>query len=161
MTTVHAYTNDQEILDKSHKDLRRARAAAMSIIPTSTGAAKAAALVIPELKGKFHGLALRVPTSTVSVIDLVVETEKPATVEAINQAIKEASQGRLKGILHFSEDPLVSIDFKGNSCSSIYDAPLTMQMGEDMFKLMIWYDNEWAYSVRVADLAAMISRKGL
>jgi glyceraldehyde 3-phosphate dehydrogenase len=161
MTTVHAYTNDQKILDQVHKDLRRARAAGLSIIPTSTGAAKAAALVIPELKGKFHGLALRVPVSTVSIVDLVIETEKPVTVEAINQAMKAAAQGKLKNILQYTEEELVSIDFKGNPHSAIFDSQLTMIMGDNMAKVLAWYDNEWGYSVRVSDLAAYMSSKGI
>lgn len=161
MTTVHAYTNDQRILDQVHKDLRRARAAALSIIPTSTGAAKAAALVIPELKGKFHGLALRVPTPTVSIVDLTVETERPVTVDGINEAMKQAAQGRLKGILQYCEEELVSVDFKGNPHSAIFDAPLTMTIGDNMAKVMAWYDNEWAYSVRVSDLAAYMASRGL
>lgn len=161
MTTVHAYTNDQRILDQVHKDLRRARSAGLSIIPTSTGAAKAAALVIPELKGKFHGLALRVPVATVSVVDLVIETEKPVTADAINEAMKRAAQGRLKGILQVTEEELVSVDFKGNPHSAILDAPLTMTIGDNMAKLLAWYDNEWGYSARVSDLAAYIADKGL
>lgn len=161
MTTVHAYTNDQRILDQVHKDLRRARAAGLSIIPTSTGAAKAAALVIPELKGKFHGVALRVPVATVSVVDLVIETEKPVTAEAINEAMKRAAQGRLKGILQVTDEELVSVDFKGNPHSAILDAPLTMTMGDNMAKVMAWYDNEWGYSARVSDLASYMAGKGL
>lgn len=161
MTTVHAYTNDQRILDQVHKDLRRARAAGLSIIPTSTGAAKAAALVIPELKGKFHGVALRVPVATVSVVDLVIETEKPVTAEAINEAMKRAAQGRLKGVLQVAEEELVSVDFKGNPHSAILDAPLTMTMGDNMAKVMAWYDNEWGYSARVSDLASYMAGKGL
>ncbi|MGQ9676015.1 MAG: type I glyceraldehyde-3-phosphate dehydrogenase [Chloroflexota bacterium] len=161
MTTVHAYTNDQRILDQVHKDLRRARAAGLSIIPTSTGAAKAAALVIPELKGKFHGVALRVPVATVSVVDLVIETEKPVTAEAINESMKRAAQGRLKGILQVTDEELVSVDFKGNPHSAILDAPLTMTMGDNMAKVMAWYDNEWGYSARVSDLASYMAGKGL
>lgn len=161
MTTIHAYTNDQRILDQVHKDLRRARAACMNIIPTSTGAAKAAALVIPELKGKFHGLAVRVPTSTVSMVDLVIETEKQVSADAINEAMKRAAQGALKGILAVSEEELVSSDFKGNPHSAIFDAPLTMTIGDNMAKIMAWYDNEWGYSARVSDLGAFMASKGM
>jgi glyceraldehyde 3-phosphate dehydrogenase len=160
MTTVHAYTNDQKILDQAHKDLRRARAAAENIIPTSTGAAKAIALVIPALKGKVHGLALRVPTSDVSIVDLVVETEKPVTAESVNAALREAAAGYLRGILDVSDEPLVSSDFKGNSASSIVDASLTMAIGANMVKVLAWYDNEWGYSCRVADLTDYIVRQG-
>ncbi|MTV50193.1 type I glyceraldehyde-3-phosphate dehydrogenase [Heliobacillus mobilis] len=161
MTTVHAYTNDQQILDLPHKDLRRARAAAMSIIPTSTGAAKAVALVLPELKGKLNGFAMRVPTPNVSVVDLVVNLAKPATVEEINSALQEAAEGPLKGILAFCKLPLVSIDFKGNPNSSIIDGLSTMTLGEKMVKVVSWYDNEWGYSNRVVDLASMMAEKGL
>lgn len=157
MTTVHAYTNDQRILDTAHKDLRRARTAAQNIIPTTTGAAKAVALVIPELKGKFDGYALRVPTVTVSVVDFVAEVEKPADVEALNAAFKAASEGSMKGILGYCEEPLVSMDFKGDSRSSIVDAALTTVLGGNMVKVVTWYDNEWGYSCRTADLAKMIS----
>lgn len=152
MTTVHAYTNDQMILDYPHKDLRRARAAAMSIIPTSTGAAKAISLVIPELQGKMHGIALRVPTPDGSVVDLVVELEKPATVDDINAAMKGASEGRMKGILQYTEDPIVSIDAVGNQYSSIFDAQLTMMLGDRFAKIISWYDNEWGYSCRMVEL---------
>ncbi|MBC9785707.1 type I glyceraldehyde-3-phosphate dehydrogenase [Heliobacterium chlorum] len=161
MTTVHAYTNDQQILDLPHKDLRRARAAAMSIIPTSTGAAKAVALVLPELKGKLNGFAMRVPTPNVSVVDLVVNLAKPATVEEINSALQEAAEGPLKGILAFCKLPLVSNDFKGNPNSSIIDGLSTMTLGDKMVKVVSWYDNEWGYSNRVVDLAAMMAEKGL
>ena len=161
MTTVHAYTNDQNILDLPHKDLRRARAAALSIIPTTTGAAKAVALVLPELKGKLNGFALRVPTPNVSVTDLVVTTEKPVTAEAVNAALKKASEGELKGIMAFCEEELVSKDFNGNSHSSIVDAPSTMVIGENMVKVVSWYDNEWGYSTRVVDLINYIVSKGL
>ncbi len=160
MTTVHAYTNDQKILDGSHKDLRRARAAAESIIPTSTGAAKAVALVIPELKGKLNGMAMRVPTPTVSVVDVVFETEKEATAEEINKALKQAAEGELKGILAFSDEPLVSIDYRKNPNSSIIDGLSTMTQG-NMVKIVSWYDNEWGYSVRVVDLAKYIAEKGI
>ncbi len=161
MTTIHAYTNDQRILDLPHKDLRRARAAAMSIIPTTTGAAKAVALVIPELKGKFHGYALRVPVSTVSVVDFVAELKRETTAEEVNAAFKAAAEGPLKGILGVESQPLVSIDFKGDDRSSIVDAELTMVMGGNMVKVVAWYDNEWGYSCRIADLCAFIAQKGL
>ncbi|MTI46963.1 type I glyceraldehyde-3-phosphate dehydrogenase [Sporosalibacterium faouarense] len=161
MTTVHSYTNDQRILDGTHnKDLRRARAAAESIIPTTTGAAKAVALVIPELKGKLNGMAMRVPTPTVSVVDVVFETEKEATTEEINKVLKEAAEGELKGILGFSEEPLVSVDYKKDSHSSIVDGLSTMGIG-NMIKIVSWYDNEWGYSSRVVDLAKYIAQKGL
>jgi glyceraldehyde 3-phosphate dehydrogenase len=159
MTTVHSYTNDQNILDLPHKDLRRARAAALSIIPTSTGAAKAVSLVIPELKGKFDGIALRVPTPTVSLVDLVAEVEKPASKESLIGAFREAAAGRLKGILSVSDEPLVSMDFKGNSFSSIVDAEFTQVMSDTMVKVMTWYDNEWGYSVRTAELIDLIGKK--
>ena len=161
MTTVHAYTNDQKILDQVHSDLRRARAAALNIIPTTTGAAKAVALVIPEIKGKVHGLALRVPTSTVSLVDFVVETSRPVTAEEVNAALKAASEGPMKGILGFSTEELVSIDFKGDPRSSIVDADSTMVMGGNMLKVLSWYDNEWGYSCRAADLAAFMAKKGI
>jgi len=151
MTTVHAYTNDQVILDLPHKDLRRARAAAMSIIPTTTGAAKAVGLVIPELKGRLDGFAMRVPTPDGSAVDLTVELEKEASVEEINAAMKAAAEGPMKGILEYTEDPIVSVDIVGNDHSSIFDAPSTMVMGK-LVKVVAWYDNEWGYSVRVADL---------
>ncbi|MCC6905111.1 MAG: type I glyceraldehyde-3-phosphate dehydrogenase [Anaerolineae bacterium] len=154
MTTIHAYTNDQNILDLPHKDLRRARAAGLSIIPTSTGAAKAVSLVIPELKGKFDGYALRVPTPTVSVVDFKATIEKKATTEELRAAFKAAAAGPMKGILGFSEEPLVSVDFRGDSRSSIVDAEFTMVMQENMVQVVTWYDNEWGYSVRTADLAA-------
>ena len=156
MTTIHSYTNDQKLLDLPHKDLRRARAAALSMIPTSTGAAKAIGLVLPALKGKMDGIAIRVPTPNVSIVDLVVEVEKPATKEEINAAFKKAAAGPLKGILEYNEEPLVSIDFKGNPHSSILDAPLTAVHGT-MVKVLAWYDNEWGYSVRVIDLVKKIA----
>ena len=160
MTTVHAYTTDQRILDLPHKDLRRARAAAENIVPTTTGAAAAVGLVLPELKGKLDGFAMRVPVSTVSVVDLVVETEKPVTAEAVNAELKKAAEGELKGILAFEEAPLVSCDFKGNNHSSIVDASLTKVLGDNMLKVVSWYDNEWGYSMRVVDLIRyMDSRK--
>ena len=161
MTTIHAYTNDQSILDLPHKDLRRARAAAESIIPTTTGAAEAVSLVLPQLKGKLSGLAMRVPTPTVSVVDLVVELEKPATTEELNAAFKEAAEGDLKGILAYSEEPLVSMDYRQDPNSSIIDALSTMVMDGNLAKIVSWYDNEWGYSVRVTDLVSYIISKGL
>ena len=161
MTTVHSYTNDQRILDLMHKDLRRARAAAMNIVPTSTGAAKAIGLVMPELKGKLHGLSLRVPTSTVSVVDLVVDLKKNASVESINAALKENAEGQMKGILAFCDEPLVSSDFRGNAASSIIDGLSTVTLEGKMAKVLSWYDNEWGYSCRVADLAKLMVAKGL
>ncbi len=162
MTTVHAYTNDQRILDLPHSDLRRARAAAMSIIPTTTGAAKALKLVIPDLAGKFDGYALRVPTSTVSVVDFTAQIETPTTTEELRQAFREAAQSpRLRGILQAVEEPLVSVDFKGDPHSSSVDLPFTMVLGKeksDFVKVVAWYDNEWGYSCRTADLAALIAR---
>jgi glyceraldehyde 3-phosphate dehydrogenase len=161
MTTVHSYTNDQQILDLPHKDLRRARAAAESIIPTTTGAAKAVALVLPELKGKLNGMAMRVPTPNVSVVDLVAELEKEVTVEEVNAALKEAAEGELKGILAYSEEPLVSRDYNGNTASSTIDALSTMVIEGKMVKVVSWYDNETGYSHRVVDLAEYIASKGL
>ncbi len=164
MTTIHAYTNDQKILDLPHSDLRRARAAAMSIIPTTTGAAKAVALVIPDLKGKFDGYALRVPTSTVSVVDFTAQVETPCTTEELRQAFRDAAAGPLKGILAAVDEPLVSIDFKGDPHSSSVDLPFTMVLGKeksDFIKVVTWYDNEWGYSVRTADLANFMADKGL
>lgn len=158
MTTVHAYTNDQRILDLAHKDLRRARTAGTNIIPTTTGAAKAVALVIPDLKGKFDGFALRVPTVTVSIVDFVAQIEKPTTVEELNGAFKAAAEGSLKGILGYTEEPLVSMDFKGDPRSSIIDGLSTMVMEGNLIKVVAWYDNEWGYSVRTADLAAMMAK---
>jgi glyceraldehyde 3-phosphate dehydrogenase (phosphorylating) len=157
MTTIHAYTNDQVILDFPHKDLRRARAAALSMIPTTTGAATAVALVLPQLKGKLDGLAIRVPTPNVSIVDLVVEVEKETSVEGVNAALKKASQGELKGILGYTEEPLVSIDFNGNTLSSIVDAPTTAVIEGRMVKVLSWYDNEMGYSARMVDLAKFIS----
>lgn len=159
MTTTHSYTGDQRLLDASHRDVRRARAAAMNIVPTSTGAAKAVALVLPDLKGKLNGVALRVPTPNVSMVDLVAIVEKGTFVEEINQVLKEASEGYLKGILEYSDLPLVSSDYQGHDCSSIVDASLTMVMGNDMIKVMAWYDNEWGYSQRVVDLAELVGQK--
>jgi glyceraldehyde 3-phosphate dehydrogenase len=158
MTTIHAYTNDQQILDLPHKDLRRARAAAMSMIPTSTGAAKAVGLVLPELKGKMHGLAIRVPTPNVSLVDLVAETEKVASVEEVNNALRKAADGDLKGILGFSDEPLVSVDYNGTSLSSVVDGPSTSVMDGSMVKVLAWYDNEWGYSCRVRDLLKFIAQ---
>ncbi|MFC7371003.1 type I glyceraldehyde-3-phosphate dehydrogenase [Fictibacillus iocasae] len=161
MTTVHSYTNDQQILDLPHKDLRRARAAAENIIPTSTGAAKAVSLVLPELKGKLNGMAMRVPTPNVSLVDLVAELEKDVTVDEINAAFKEAAEGPLKGILGYSEEPLVSTDYNGNANSSTIDALSTMVMEGNMVKVISWYDNETGYSSRVVDLIDFIAKKGL
>ncbi|MDI9546281.1 MAG: type I glyceraldehyde-3-phosphate dehydrogenase [Chloroflexota bacterium] len=160
MTTVHAYTNDQRILDLVHSDLRRARAAAMSIIPTTTGAAKAVSLVVPELKGKFDGFAMRVPTSTVSVVDFVAKVANPGSRDDLLAAFDAAAAGPMKGILAVSREPLVSIDYKGNAFSSTIDAQFTNVYG-DLVKVVTWYDNEWAYSVRVTDLAKFIAEKGL
>ncbi|MBO8168434.1 MAG: type I glyceraldehyde-3-phosphate dehydrogenase [Thermoanaerobacteraceae bacterium] len=161
MTTVHSYTNDQRILDQAHKDLRRARAAAESIIPTTTGAAKAVALVLPELKGKLNGFAMRIPTANVSVVDLVAELEQDVDADTVNQALKEAAEGQLKGILDYCDEPLVSKDFNGNPHSSIVDAPSTMVIEGSMVKVVAWYDNEWGYSNRVVELADYIAKKGL
>jgi len=161
MTTTHAYTNDQRILDLMHKDLRRARAAAMNIVPTSTGAAKAIGLVMPELKGKLHGLSLRVPTSTVSVVDLVVDLKKSASVEDLNSALKQAANGKLNGILAYCDEPLVSSDFRGNPASSIVDSLSTVVLERKMAKILSWYDNEWGYSCRVGDLATLMAEKDL
>jgi len=161
MTTVHAYTNDQKILDLPHKDLRRARAAGMSMIPTTTGAAKAVALVLPELKGKLNGFAIRVPTPNVSAVDLVAELEKPASAEDVNAAFKAAADNELKGILQYCDEPLVSKDFNGNGHSSIVDALSTMVIEGTMVKVLAWYDNEWGYSNRIVDLIGFITKKGL
>jgi glyceraldehyde 3-phosphate dehydrogenase len=161
MTTIHSYTNDQQLLDFPHKDLRRARAAAMSMIPTSTGAAKAVALVLPELKGKFDGISVRVPTPNVSLVDVVMEVEKETSLEEVNTALKDAANEELHGILAFSEEPLVSIDFRKNSNSSIVDADYTKVIGGNMVKVLSWYDNEWGYSCRVVDLIKYIASKGL
>ncbi|HSQ12967.1 MAG TPA: type I glyceraldehyde-3-phosphate dehydrogenase [Candidatus Deferrimicrobium sp.] len=161
MTTIHAYTNDQRILDLMHKDLRRARAAAVNIVPTSTGAAKAIGLVMPELKGKLHGISLRVPTATVSVVDLVVDLKKAASIEAINAALQQGAAGKMNGILAYCDEPLVSSDFRGNSASSIVDGLSTVVLEGKMAKVLCWYDNEWGYSCRVADLAKLLVAKGL
>ena len=161
MTTIHAYTNDQRILDLTHKDLRRARAAAMNIVPTSTGAAKAIGLVMPELKGKLHGLSLRVPTSTVSVVDLVVDLKKSASVKDINGALEKAANGKMHGILEYCDEPLVSSDFRGNCASSIVDGLSTVTIEGKMAKILAWYDNEWGYSCRVGDLATLMFEREL
>ena len=159
MTTVHSYTNDQNVLDVFHKDLRRARSAGQNIIPTTTGAAKALALVIPELKGRFDGFALRVPTPTVSIIDFVAITTKPVTAESANEALRAAADGPMKGLLGYTEEELVSMDFKGDDRSSIVDAASTMVAGENLLKVIAWYDNEWGYSCRVADLTAYVAER--
>jgi glyceraldehyde 3-phosphate dehydrogenase len=161
MTTIHAYTNDQRILDLMHSDLRRARAAAVNIVPTSTGAAKAIGLVMPELNGKLHGLSLRVPTSTVSVVDLVVDLKKSASVESLNEALKKAALGQMKGILQYCDEPLVSSDFRGNPASSIVDSLSTVVIEDKLAKVLSWYDNEWGYSCRVGDLAALMLEREL
>ena len=161
MTTIHSYTNDQQLLDLPHSDLRRARGAALSMIPTSTGAAKAVALVLPELKGKFDGISVRVPTPNVSLVDVVMEVEKETTTEEVNTALKDAANEELQGILAFSEEPLVSIDFRKNSNSSIVDAEYTKVIGGNLVKVLSWYDNEWGYSCRVRDLIKFIAQKGL
>jgi len=159
MTTTHAYTTDQCILDLPHRDLRRARAAALNIVPTTTGAAIASALVVPELEGRFHGIAMRVPTSTVSIIDVVALLGKEVTEEEVIDAFREAAEGKMKGILAVCEEPLVSIDFKGDPHSSIVDAPSTMVMGGDLVKVIAWYDNEWGYACRMADLTRYIAQR--
>jgi glyceraldehyde 3-phosphate dehydrogenase len=161
MSTIHSYTNDQAILDQRHSDLRRARAAAMNIIPTSTGAAQAVGLVLPELNGKLHGMAFRVPTATGSITDFTAQVSKDATVEAVNQAFLEASQGSMKGILEYTDEPLVSSDFRGNTHSCIIDGLSTMVMEDRMVKILGWYDNEWGYSCRTADLCALMNDKGI
>jgi len=161
MTTIHSYTNDQQLLDLPHKDMRRARAAALSMIPTSTGAAKAVALVLPELKGKFDGISVRVPTPNVSLVDVVIDVEKETTAEEVNRAFKDAANEELHGILQFCEEPLVSVDFRKNPNSSIVDAEYTKVIGGRMLKVLSWYDNEWGYSCRVRDLIKYIAGKGL
>lgn len=161
MNTIHSYTNDQHLLDLPHKDLRRARAAALSMIPTSTGAAKAVALVIPELKGKFDGISVRVPTPNVSLVDVVINVEKATSTEEVNRVLKDAANEELKGILAFSEEPLVSMDYRGNPNSSIVDAENTKVIGGTAVKVLAWYDNEWGYSCRVRDLVKFIAAKGL
>ena len=159
MTTTHSYTGDQRILDASHRDLRRARAAAINIVPTSTGAAKAVALVIPELKGKLNGIAMRVPTPNVSVVDLVVQVEKKTITEEVNDALRAATEAELKGVLAYTDLPLVSSDFRKTDCSSTIDGQLTLVMDGDMVKVIAWYDNEWGYSQRVVDLAELVAEK--
>jgi glyceraldehyde 3-phosphate dehydrogenase len=161
MTTIHSYTNDQNVLDFPHKDLRRARAAAINMIPTTTGAAKAIGLVMPQLKGKLDGYAMRVPTPNVSVVDLVVVVSKPTTTEAVNAALKAAAEGLLKGILAYTTDPVVSTDMMHNPNSSIVDSDLTKVLGGDLVKVVAWYDNEWGYSMRIADLIVFLAKKGL
>jgi len=161
MTTIHAYTNDQKLLDMFHRDLRRARAAAMNIVPTSTGAARAITQVFPELKGKLDGLAFRIPTPTVSVVDFVADLSQEVTAEQVNKAFQTAADGPLAGILEYCQEPLVSMDFKGNPASAIFDAPSTMVIAGNMVKVLAWYDNEWGYSCRLADLAAYVVDKGL
>jgi len=160
MTTVHAYTNDQKILDVFHRDLRRARSAGSNIIPTTTGAARVVGVVIPELQGKLHGIALRVPTSVVSVVDFVADIKKKSSAEEINNAFRKASEGELKGILEYCDEPLVSSDFKGNPASAIFDALSTMVIDDNLIKVLAWYDNEWGYSCRLADLVSYIVNKG-
>ncbi len=160
MTTIHSYTNDQQLLDLPHKDLRRARAAALSMIPTSTGAAKAVALVLPELKGKFDGISVRVPTPNVSLVDVVMQVEKETTTEDVNKALKNAANEELRGILAYSEEPLVSTDYRKNPNSSIVDAEYTKVIGKNLVKVLSWYDNEWGYSCRVRDLVKYIAQKG-
>lgn len=159
MTTTHSYTGDQRILDASHRDLRRARAAAVNIVPTSTGAAKAVGAVIPDLAGKLNGIALRVPTPNVSVVDFVANVEKPVIAEQVNEVLKAAAAGPMKGIIHYSDIPLVSGDYKGHDCSSIVDSALTLVMGSNMLKVVAWYDNEWGYSQRVLDLTELVAEK--
>jgi len=159
MTTTHSYTGDQRLLDASHRDLRRARAAALNIVPTTTGAAKAVALVLPRMKGKLNGIALRVPTPTVSVVDLVIQTEKKCMAEEVNEAFRKAANGPMKGVLAVEDKPLVSIDFKCTNVSCTIDSALTMVMGDDMVKVIAWYDNEWGYSQRVVDLAELCAQK--
>ena len=159
MTTIHSYTNDQRLLDLPHKDLRRARAAALSMIPTSTGAAKSIHLIIPELKGKLDGYALRVPTPDVSIVDLTVNTEKPATVDAVNAAFRAAAEGSLRGLLEYTEEELVSVDFRGNPHSAIVDSGYTRVLGSNCVKVLAWYDNEWGYSSRCVDLVKMIAKR--
>jgi len=161
MSTIHAYTNDQRILDMYHKDLRRARAAAMNIIPTTTGAARAVTVVIPELKGRLDGIAFRVPVATVSIVDFVADLKQEVTTEQVNQAFQKAAAGPMQGILEYCEEKLVSIDFKGNPASAIFDAPSTVVIGGNMVKVLAWYDNEWGYSCRLADLANFLADKAL
>ncbi len=161
MTTIHSYTNDQRILDVFHKDLRRARAAAINLIPTTTGAAKVVGVVIPELEGKLHGIAIRVPTPTVSLVDFVADVKKNVTVDDVNKAFADAAAGSLKGLLQYCTEPLVSSDFKASPYSAILDSPSTMVMDNNMVKVLAWYDNEWGYSCRLADLAVFVAQKGI
>jgi len=161
MTTIHSYTNDQKILDVFHKDLRRARAAGLNMIPTTTGAAKVVGVVIPELKGKLHGIAVRVPTPTVSLVDFVADMKQKVTVEQVNAAFREAADGSLKGLLQYCTEPLVSSDFKGSAFSAIFDSLSTMVLDDSMVKVLAWYDNEWGYSCRLADLARFVASKGV
>jgi len=161
MTTAHSYTNDQKILDMFHSDLRRARSAGTNIVPTTTGAAKVVGIVIPELQGKLHGIALRVPTSVVSVVDFVADLKKKATAEEINNAFRKSADGELKGLLEYCSEPLVSSDFKGNPASAIFDALSTMVIDDNLVKVLAWYDNEWGYSCRLADLVNYLIEKGL
>ncbi|MGH9203308.1 MAG: type I glyceraldehyde-3-phosphate dehydrogenase, partial [Vicinamibacterales bacterium] len=161
MTTIHSYTNDQVILDTVHEDLRRARSAGINIIPTTTGAAKAVTLVMPELKGRLDGMAFRVPTATVSVVDFVATLEKPVTVDEVNEAFKDAASESMRGILGYCDEPLVSSDFRGDARSSIFDSMSTLVMGENLVKTLAWYDNEWGYACRVADLCAFMAAKGI
>ena len=161
MTTVHSYTNDQKILDVFHRDLRRARSAGTNIIPTTTGAARIVTVVIPELKGKLHGIAIRVPTPIVSLVDFVADLNRKVSAEEINDAFRKAADGELKGILEYCDEPLVSSDFKGNPASAIFDALSTMVIDDNLIKILAWYDNEWGYSCRLADLVVYIIRKGL
>ena len=161
MTTIHSYTNDQKILDVFHRDLRRARAAAVNIIPTTTGAARVVGVVIPELQGKLHGIAIRVPTPTVSIVDFVADLNRQVSSEEVNQAFRDAAEGTMRGIIEYCDEPLVSMDFKGNPASAIFDSLSTMVMDGNMVKVLAWYDNEWGYSCRLADLAAYIADNGL
>jgi len=161
MTTIHSYTNDQKILDVFHKDLRRARSAGVNMIPTTTGAARVVGVVIPELAGKLHGLAVRIPTPTVSLVDFVADLKKGVTAEEVNAAFKEAAAGRMNGILEYCDEPLVSIDFRANPASSIVDSMSTMVIDDTMIKVLAWYDNEWGYSCRLADLAVYVASKGI
>jgi glyceraldehyde 3-phosphate dehydrogenase len=161
MTTIHSYTNDQKILDVFHRDLRRARAAAMNIVPTTTGAARIVGVVIPELQGKLHGIAIRVPTPTVSIVDFVADLNRDVSADEINNAFRRAAEEELKGIVEYCDEPLVSMDFKGNSASAIFDALSTIVIDGNMVKVLVWYDNEWGYSCRLADLAAYVAIKGL
>ena len=161
MTTIHSYTNDQKILDVFHRDLRRARAAAVNIIPTTTGAARVVGVVIPELQGKLHGIAIRVPTPTVSIVDFVADLNRQVSLEEVNQAFRDAAEGTMRGIIEYCDEPLVSMDFKSNPASAIFDSLSTMVMDGNMVKVLAWYDNEWGYSCRLADLAAYIADNGL